>query len=253
MDEFGRVPAPFDRGCIVVSDVFDAKECNDLIGKMKQDPLKIDTTTSADVLRIVERTSLNDSDLAKYLFDRVSKFCPQSWHVEDEDLHLGPFAQGDWVISEVDPRIQVYRYETGGVFGKHRDGPTYYSINKRSLFTVLIYLNDDYSGGNTTVFTDDENHSFKVPNAQGSIFAMLQRILHEGSTVTSGIKWAMRCDVIYERASENPAQSIQHLTKQEQAKRWFDLASRVELSGGPIESVAYYQKAYKLDPNLEEQ
>lgn len=83
---------------------------------------------------------------------------------------------------------------------------------------------------------------------------MLQRVLHEGSKVEEGVKYALRCDVIYERVGEGSAEeSIRHLDKKEQAKRWFQLASKLELSGYVNECVAYYKKAYKLDPNLEEQ
>eukprot|EP00026_Physarum_polycephalum_P014885 Phypoly_transcript_15451.p1 GENE.Phypoly_transcript_15451~~Phypoly_transcript_15451.p1 ORF type:complete len:255 (+),score=41.94 Phypoly_transcript_15451:103-867(+) len=246
-----EVPQPFSDTCIVVDGVFTEEECQEFISRLVE-PLKIDTTTSEDLLRIVERTSLKDQELAERLYKRVKPICPARWRVTNEDPHLGPFAQGEWAISGVDHRIQLYRYTAGGVFNKHRDGPTYYSVNKRSLFTVLVYLNDTYKGGNTTVFTDDQTIDYKVPKKAGACFAMLQRMLHEGSRVEEGVKFALRCDVLYERVGGSAEESVQHLDKKEQAKKWFQLACKLELSGCVNECVAYYQKAYKLDPNLEE-
>lgn len=83
---------------------------------------------------------------------------------------------------------------------------------------------------------------------------MLQRMLHEGAQVTGGVKYALRCDVLYKRRVEgiSAVASVANLDNKEQAKRWFQLASAMELSGCVNESVVYYQRAYKLDPYLEE-
>jgi hypothetical protein len=163
---------------------------------------------------------------------------------------MGPFSQGVWKIHSIADRIQLYKYTSGGVFQKHRDGATHLSVNTRSLFTVLVYLNEEYKGGDTTVFSDDLAHSYKVPHSTGACFVMLQRTLHEGSRVEEGVKYALRCDVLYTRVSGSPEEFVQHLTTQEQAKHWFDLAANLELSGCQMESIPYYQKAMKLDPNV---
>jgi hypothetical protein len=52
-----EVPQPFTDTCVVVDDVFTEEECQGFISRLVE-PLKIDTTTSEDLLRIVERTSL---------------------------------------------------------------------------------------------------------------------------------------------------------------------------------------------------
>eukprot|EP01121_Diplochlamys_sp_Union-15-3_P016936 TRINITY_DN5866_c0_g2_i1.p1 TRINITY_DN5866_c0_g2~~TRINITY_DN5866_c0_g2_i1.p1 ORF type:complete len:260 (-),score=32.59 TRINITY_DN5866_c0_g2_i1:152-931(-) len=245
------LPYPFQKSCFIGLNIFSETECKNFISRI-QDPLKIDTTTSEDVQRIVERTSLKDATLADFLYERVASLCPAVWHVTEEDKHLGPFAQGEWEIDSVDHRIQLYKYTAGGIFKKHRDGPTYHSVDKRSLFTVLVYLNMEYTGGYTTVWTDDLTHEYKVPHMTGGCFVMLQRILHEGGVVEQGNKYALRCDVLYRRRSGTAYDVVRHLDKKEQAKKWFQLASCLELSGCYNESVVYYQRAYKLDPDLQE-
>jgi hypothetical protein len=233
----------------VATGIFSSAECQSFIDLL-QNPTHIDTSATEDVVRIVERTSLKDATLASFLYERVGPLCPAVWSVKEEDKHMGPFAQGEWALDGIDDRLSLYRYTSGGIFQKHRDGPTYYSVNRRSFFTVLVYLNEEYSGGDTTVFTDDQSSFYKVPHSTGACFVMLQRVLHEGSKVESGLKYALRCDVMYTRSSGSAEECVHHLDPKEQAKKWFDFASRMELSGCHHESVAYYKKAYKLDPEV---
>lgn len=165
---------------------------------------------------------------------------------------MGAFAVGEWEIDSVEKNIQLYRYRPGGVFSKHRDGPTHHSPDLRSFFTVLVYLNDGYEGGHTTVYTDNLSDNYQVPHGAGNCFVMLQRTLHEGAQVTAGIKYALRCDVLYRRTTQSVTaeNTVRHLDRGEQAKRWFQLASGMELSGCVNESVPYYQRANRLDPDL---
>ncbi len=94
---------------------------------------------------------------------------------------------------------------------------------------------------------------------------MLQRVLHEGSTVHSGIKYALRCDILYKvfnytffsifllffkRVSGDITEIMKELDNRQQAQRWYQLASAMELSGLASESIPYYKKANKLDPEI---
>lgn len=176
---------------------------------------------------------------------------PKYWTVEAEDEHMGPFCKGKWELDGIDPRIQLYRYEPGGIFTKHRDGPIYKTAHQRSFFTVLVYLNVEYEGGNTTIFSEDLTESFKVIPEVGSVFVMLQRTLHEGSKVESGRKFLLRCDVMYSRVEGTLEEVVHGMEKLAQAKKWYQLASILELSGNSLGSVDFYRRAYKLDPDVE--
>lgn len=272
-DSLNPLPHPFSTTCFTASRIFTPEECADLIGRIA-DPLKIDTrnteedgkqtTTSSSsqegeaggddsfVLRIVERTSLKDADLAQWLWEHLSGLLPPVWKVDQHDEHMGPFSMGEWVLEGIDHRIQLYRYEQEGIFTQHRDGPTYHSADLRSFFTVLVYLNEGYKGGNTTLYTDDLATRYKLEGGQGSCFIMLQRTLHEGARVEEGIKYALRCDVLYRRSSSSSSAEdcVRHLSTHDQAREWFKLASSLELSGCVDASIPYYQKANKLDPSV---
>eukprot|EP01124_Arcella_intermedia_P031261 TRINITY_DN7014_c0_g1_i1.p1 TRINITY_DN7014_c0_g1~~TRINITY_DN7014_c0_g1_i1.p1 ORF type:complete len:253 (-),score=38.58 TRINITY_DN7014_c0_g1_i1:31-789(-) len=246
------VPVGFAGSCRVVKGVFTDEECEQLKAKIVN-PTHINTTGNDEqVVRIVQKMTIQDSDVASYLYDKVVKHgvVPSTFQISQEDPHLGPFVVGSWAISSVSPNIQIYKYEPGGVFQQHRDGPTLLSPDERSLFTVLAYLNTGYSGGRTTLFSES-GASWSVPVHQGACFSMLQSVLHEGGRVESGQKYALRCDVMYRRAGGTLEESLKGLSTKEQAQKWYQLASSMELSGAVGQSLIYYKKAYKLDPELE--
>jgi hypothetical protein len=80
---------------------------------------------------------------------------------------------------------------------------------------------------------------------------MLQKTWHEGSKVEEGIKYALRCDVLYRRSEGTLEGIVAGLDKPAQAKMWYRLAAILELSGDVRGSIDYYRRAYKLDPDLE--
>jgi leukotriene-A4 hydrolase len=52
----------------------------------------------------------------------------------------------------VNPVLLFTRYGPGGHFSPHTDGNTVVDLNTRSLYSMLLYLNDCADGGQTTLF-----------------------------------------------------------------------------------------------------
>ena len=70
----------------------------------------------------------------------------------------------------------------------------------QSHHTVLIYLNEQFEGGRTRLAVVDERYvdrSVDVQPASGAAFVFDHRILHAGMAVTSGVKYAVRTDVLF--------------------------------------------------------
>ena len=77
----------------------------------------------------------------------------------------------------------------------------------QSEVTVLIYLNgggegDPLRGGRTTFFRDHDPRRVACQMEPRAGFALLHShgercLTHEGSTVTAGVKWLLRTDVVY--------------------------------------------------------
>lgn len=76
----------------------------------------------------------------------------------------------------------------------HKDGP-WHENGLSSQLTLLVYLNDDFSGGNTD-FRD-----FQVAPVPGTALLFIHDTWHEGSAVMQGTKYVLRSDVLYRAAA----------------------------------------------------
>ena len=82
------------------------------------------------------------------------------------------------------------------------DDPTTNSSSSdiKSYLTFLIYLNDDFQGGETRFYLPHQLSRGIVPKT-GSILIFpqgnLASLIHEGAAVTSGVKYVIRTDVLY--------------------------------------------------------
>lgn len=52
-------------------------------------------------------------------------------------------------LSGIEARLRCYRYRTGEHFGPHGDPSYPGGPGERSLLTLMVYLNDDFEGGQT--------------------------------------------------------------------------------------------------------
>ena len=97
------------------------------------------------------------------------------------------------LVAGLNERLRVYRYGAGQYFRKHRDGCFQRSLEERSFLTLMLYLNDDFVGGET-VF-----EGAVVRPRTGSALWFFHPLLHEGREVRAGQKYALRTDVMYRR------------------------------------------------------
>ena len=153
-----------------------------------------------------------DDTLWKPVWERVKDHMPRP-----VDHYHGPCAQP----VGLNQRWRLYRYGVDDIFRMHTDGAwpgsaldaSGHSIvrdaygDRWSQLTFLLYLDDDYDGGETTFFVPSEEMpgtgslvSVSVP--KGSVLAFYHgehelSPLHEGSLVTRGVKRIIRSDVLY--------------------------------------------------------
>lgn len=87
--------------------------------------------------------------------------------------------------------LRYYKYEPGQKFQRHKDQSFIRDEFEASYLTVLIYLNDDYQGGETTF---QNGHVIPVT---GKCVVFPHHLEHEGSEVLEGVKYVLRTDVMY--------------------------------------------------------
>jgi hypothetical protein len=143
------------------------------------------------------------------LWTRISPFVPASVG--------GRLARG------LNRRFRVYRYVPGAEYRAHIDGAwppsgilpddTYvYDASppgkkQSSLFTFLIYLNDEFEGGETTFFLpaarEGTLNAYPVRPVMGAVAVFPHgdprlAVLHEGTGVRKGAKYVIRTEVEYD-------------------------------------------------------
>ncbi|KAM3422939.1 hypothetical protein BST61_g422 [Cercospora zeina] len=105
---------------------------------------------------------------------------------------------GAWPPSGIDPVTDVYQYDASPA-----------DARQSSLYTFLIYLNDDFQGGETTFFIPSVQegvmNAYPVKPIMGSVAVFPHgeaqgALLHEGTGVVEGAKYVIRTDVEYDVA-----------------------------------------------------
>lgn len=168
-----------------VPDVMTPAECEAQIARIEAaGPEAAPITTAGGFemrpeIRNNSRVIFDDVPLAAELFARVRP-------------HVPARLSGMTAIG-ANERFRCYKYAPGQRFAPHYDGAFVRSERERSLLTLIVYLNDDYAGGATAFHDFDE----QVRPRRGMALLFQHLLLHEGCVVTSGIKYAMRSDVMF--------------------------------------------------------
>ncbi|MCA9071814.1 MAG: 2OG-Fe(II) oxygenase, partial [Planctomycetaceae bacterium] len=81
----------------------------------------------------------------------------------------------------------------GEQFRRHEDFAHEWNDRRRTFLTVLIYLNQEFTGGET--WFEEENLTVTPQTGTATIFP--HELIHAGCPVVTGIKYALRSDVIF--------------------------------------------------------
>jgi hypothetical protein len=204
---------PFAPGAFVLENVFSSTECRQLLAAASQlgfrpdHPITLDQPTGIDSCEWLVDRSITD-----VLNERVKPHLPphfMSGHTQMKELEL----------YSINPRWRFFRYEQNAVYRPHMDGSWPESrINKEgeyefdksgevtSYLTFLIYLNDDFTGGETRFYspaaTGTGLTARGVVPREGAVLVFPQAntsaLIHEGSAVEGGAaKYVVRTDVLY--------------------------------------------------------
>ncbi|RKO89073.1 oxidoreductase-like protein [Blyttiomyces helicus] len=140
-------------------------------------------------------------------------------HIASRTAPFLPSTSGGGALAGINARWRVYRYVPGALYRPHidgawpgsgvdADGKYVYDVfgDRWSRMTFLVYLNEDFSGGETTFFVPSEREgvmdAWGVKPRTGCVACFphgdtVGSLLHEGSGVTNGAKYVIRTDVLY--------------------------------------------------------
>lgn len=123
------------------------------------------------------RVMVDDVERADDLWQRIEPFVPRRSSFPEP---IG-----------LNERLRFYRYDPGQAFRWHFDGAYRRPNGERSHLTFMVYLNDDFEGGDTRF------EETVVEPRTGRALLFVHRQLHEGAEITSGRKYVLRTDVMY--------------------------------------------------------
>jgi predicted 2-oxoglutarate/Fe(II)-dependent dioxygenase YbiX len=169
-------------------------ECDEIIFASEDAGFKIagiytdesDDKTIVDTnKRRSQRCILDSAEFANRLWGRIQ-------HAVIPRLPMG------LVAKRLNERLRILKYTPGDMFVMHRDG-NYMTPNMSEIsqYTVLVYLNDEYEGGFTTYYNSAGEAGVPVIPKKGSVVIQHQSCLHCVPPLISGIKYAMRTEVMY--------------------------------------------------------
>jgi hypothetical protein len=168
-----------------VDDVYGPEECAAFRARIEAAEPSL--ATNNPLYRDQDRVIFDDPEVAADLFARLR-------------AHL-PARIGDLELDGLNERLRCYRYQPGQRFDPHMDHWYQPDPTRITLLTVLVYFNgpdsdplDRFEGGETRFM--EQLEETVVPRA-GLAAVFQHKIRHEGCQVRSGVKYALRSDVIY--------------------------------------------------------
>lgn len=172
-----------------IKDFFTKEECEEYIEfseKQGYELAKINMGFREQVVntsvRNNERVIYDDEALAEELWLKVKPFViPETKY---------------GVACGLNERFRFYKYLPKQYFRLHKDGSFIRNTKEWSAYTLIIYLNDDLEGGDTTF------PQFSVKPKAGAAIIFKHNILHAGEPVLSGVKYILRTDIMYRRKEQ---------------------------------------------------
>ncbi len=213
-------PSRRDAYAVVVDGVFTKAECESLIERTNTAGYIPALVGGQQVRKEEQRNNyrciIDDKEFAEELFTRLRQYIPVEWLT--------------FPVSQVNERMRFLKYHPGEYFKPHNDGIfTRDDGSQASFVTIQLYLNDvpEGNGGETTFTTEQmtygrhmhKNKKDSEPIKKLSVRPVTGRVLifehhlpHEGTLLTSGVKYTLRTDVMYDTHGKG--------RKQVQQPRW---------------------------------
>ncbi|MDO1500166.1 2OG-Fe(II) oxygenase [Winogradskyella maritima] len=169
----------------IIENFLTQTECDELIIFSEQkgyEEATVSLKSGAKMMKGVRnnyRLIHSDPNLAEKYWKKLNQFCPKK--IEDNN------AVG------LNEQFRFYKYESEQRFKKHIDGRFKRNELEESRITFMIYLNDDYIGGETK-FND-----VTINPKTGTALCFIHEQKHEGAPVSEGEKFVLRSDIMYRK------------------------------------------------------
>eukprot|EP01084_Bolivina_argentea_P006032 11413_1 len=248
-----------------IGNVLSAKQCSKILKNLsKQDAFQNMSTKYEKDVRNSSRLLTVDKNVSNILWERMHKIIEEV--IQTNNISIMPYGfdvlNYEWKLNGINEGIRINCYnKKDQFFGYHKDGQFCNSGNERSIFSLVIYLNDNFKGGETNFYfepdiTSDSKTNEKYVNdfsineeikyfgginkfckhtiipKKGKAVIFSQNLIHEGCVLTKGKnKYILRTDII--------------VTKKEKKNIGFAISTAE--SDDYLKSLNYFREAQQLE------
>ena len=183
----------YNKDIFVLENFLSKEECVVLIEKSEQlgyEEAKVQMGGNRQSIlkgvRNNDRILYTDETLAKELFQRAKPFLNNE--------------VGMYEVDSLNEMFRFYKYSPGQRFKMHRDGSFKRNEKEESFFTFLIYLNEEFEGGETEFYYQQR----KISPKKGTMVIAPAGFTHShrGNKPVSGDKYIATSWIMFNRAEQ---------------------------------------------------
>uniref|UniRef100_A0A7S0AXR4 Fe2OG dioxygenase domain-containing protein n=1 Tax=Pyrodinium bahamense TaxID=73915 RepID=A0A7S0AXR4_9DINO len=246
----------FSHSGFSVRDVLTKQECEEIIAAAEGVGFSSTRGEYPEEYRSSDRVLWRSPQLAKALWARMLPHCVEELSYGCRPMGFGN--SGHWQPRGLNDVFKVARYTQGKQFVTHMDGPWIPREDFASVFTVLIYLNENFEGGETAFevaadFFEDDGSFVSIKPKAGAALVFPHQARHCGKVVSAGRKYTLRTEIMFQRdLSDDHRRTEEELYGYESDERYqrmaalYAQAEEHEQRGNPALFVNTYLQALDI-------
>ncbi|KAG2393822.1 hypothetical protein C9374_003586 [Naegleria lovaniensis] len=255
--QLDRIVENHDR-CFTISSILYPEECHELIESTEQIGYQDIDDEYVKEYRNSQRVLVKSKKLANLIWKRIIPF----FKVSDIEK-VKPYGfnnNGRWLPVRLNECMRFSKYSDQTFFKPHMDAQFVADENEKSIFTVLIYLNNSSYGPSLfkkvqllkNLDTNDITVTFlkigHVMPTKGTVAIFNHDLWHSGEMVNNETKYILRTEIIFQRIDSESIYRVP-LCDNEcflTVKHLMDKSYELELQGNVKEATCKYIQALEL-------
>eukprot|EP00924_Labyrinthula_sp_SR-Ha-C_P013724 augustus_masked-scaffold_5-processed-gene-11.32-mRNA-1 protein AED:0.13 eAED:0.14 QI:0/0/0/1/1/1/3/0/676 len=262
-----------DLDAFYIDNLLSAKECEFLVTQAEELGFTFwHEDRSNKTFRNAETVEIQHKLLSSIIWQRLKPFLEHfttlSLNISEEETpdRFQRDIKGKWNAKGTNEHILFAKYDEGGYFSPHTDGYDIVSFDKRSMYSIVLFLNETEKGGGTRFYNENQKDNlivedgrvkgkkefidFEVESKVGRCVVFFHNIMHEGIEIEKGVKYIIRSDIMYER-EEKLLKNEKDLEAYNHYSRALELADGTDASE-VNDAMLLFRKAFKMSPLLAE-